>query len=306
MKGVLRKAAEKAQRARWMLRDRLRADAAEIRKQVRCWNENGFAIFRGYFDADQVARLQAERDRCWLDPDMGRIMVDITSGELRDHRIAIRDCPAHVRDAHHRLNDVYLESASFRHTLLSGGLASFLRQAFDGHPLIVNSLHFNFGSENEPHVDTFVLPPAIEGKMAGMTIVLEDYSMDNGALFYYPKSHLIPQYLFSHGSVRSIEREKPRYLDYILAEIERRGIRRAHFLGKPGDVFFWHAHTVHGGLPIAAPDATRQSIVSHFWREGDIWRTDEYAWLRGLEQPAAEGFYLARPHQEPMSAGGIL
>jgi ectoine hydroxylase-related dioxygenase (phytanoyl-CoA dioxygenase family) len=43
---------------------------------------------------------------------------------------------------------------------------------------------------------------------------------------------------------------------------------RRLFLGKKGDVFFWHGMMLHGGSEINDPSLTRKSFVIHYMPKG--------------------------------------
>jgi ectoine hydroxylase len=42
-------------------------------------------------------------------------------------------------------------------------------------------------------------------------------------------------------------------------------IEPREFLPRKGDVLIWHANLLHGGRAIAAPGATRRSLVAHYF-----------------------------------------
>ena len=86
--------------------------------------------------------------------------------------------------------------------------------------------------------------------MVAAWIALEDVSPDAGPLRYYPGSHKIPPFLFSHGKTDAIPSELPNFRKYIEHELERRGLRPAMYLAQTGDVLVWHAQLFHGSYPI--------------------------------------------------------
>jgi ectoine hydroxylase-related dioxygenase (phytanoyl-CoA dioxygenase family) len=59
-------------------------------------------------------------------------------------------------------------------------------------------------------------------------------------------------------------------LDYVHRQLKRRGLKAETFSGQAGDVFLWHAYLFHGRAPITDMSRTRNSLVVHYWRAGDL------------------------------------
>jgi len=109
--------------------------------------------------------------------------------------------------------------------------------------------------------------------MAASWIALEDVDKDAGPLRYYPGSHKIPPYRFKSGRYNLNLAEHAECYQYIDGELASRNLEPVEFSAKKGDVFIWHAHLLHGGLPINNPDLNRRSLVTHYFCQED-W--DEY------------------------------
>jgi len=88
---------------------------------------------------------------------------------------------------------------------------------------------------------------------------------DAGPLFYYPGSHRIPPYVFSHGGIHAVDAEMPECRAYLDREIASRNLKKELLFGKKGDIFLWHAQLLHGGSPINDLARTRSSLVVHYW-----------------------------------------
>lgn len=113
------------------------------------------------------------------------------------------------------------------------------------------------------------------GYLIAVWIALEDVSMDNGPLFYYPGSHKLPFLMNSdyNEGATLLTLGKKKYADYedALQEIvEERHFPKETFLAKKGDVLIWHANLVHGGAPIKNNDLTRKSMVIHYYADDVI------------------------------------
>jgi hypothetical protein len=63
--------------------------------------------------------------------------------------------------------------------------------------------------------------------------------------------------------------ELPKWREYMMSDVEKRGLKPAIFQAKKGDVFFWHSDLVHSGSPIKNYALTRKSLVSHYFSFSD-------------------------------------
>lgn len=271
---------------------------SSIEAAKRHYEDEGYLILREWFQGDTIDRLSEQADELWTQPRNERLVIDFGDGDLANKRMLLRDAPAHGQVVNHKINDLYLESDEFRSILLDSNLTKLLALLLDGPPSICNSLHFTYGSSQRAHFDSWYMPPGVDDKMAVAAVPLEQYTLENGPLFYYPKSHLIPKYRFSDGHIRAIEAEMPQCDAYLFGEIAKRGITKQVFCGGAGDLFIWHSQLLHGGDTIANPTKTRRSVVVHYWRYRDIEHAAEYSWLQGKELPSHGGYYLAREHQK--------
>jgi hypothetical protein len=52
--------------------------------------------------------------------------------------------------------------------------------------MICNSLNFERGSQQPFHIDTWYMPPPVEGRMVVASIAVDDVDADNGPMAYYP------------------------------------------------------------------------------------------------------------------------
>ncbi|MEO6757928.1 MAG: phytanoyl-CoA dioxygenase family protein [Saprospiraceae bacterium] len=145
-----------------------------------------------------------------------------------------------------------------------------------GKPLIpFQSLGFTLGSEQRIHSDSIHMSTAPPGFMIATWIALEDSTLENGPLVYYPGSHRLPfistdDYDSGNTALTIGENSNRRYEDRIETLIREKGLRKESFLGHRGDVLVWHANLLHGGSPITRPGATRRSMVCHYFAEDVI------------------------------------
>ncbi|HLG04295.1 MAG TPA: phytanoyl-CoA dioxygenase, partial [Bacteroidia bacterium] len=60
------------------------------------------------------------------------------------------------------------------------------------------------------------------------------------------------------------------YEKKIASIIEEKNLEKKVFLARKGDLFIWHANILHGGEPVSDTNATRKSLVTHYFCKGDI------------------------------------
>jgi phytanoyl-CoA hydroxylase len=236
------------------------------------WSENGYLVLKGFFGIEEInaftrAVEQLVENRA---SSAGEITIDVLEGNYLGQRMKLRNAPDEAISAGYKLNDLYLDSDICRQLSLSQKLVSVLSVLLDGEPLIINSLNFKKGSQQPHHFDTYYMAPPVENMMVVSSICLEDQSIEAGPISYYPGSHKISAYIFSHGGPQAIDAEMDLATNYIQLELKKRGLQQEIFVGQAGDVFIWHAQLYHGGSAIADHHKTRKSLVTHYWRAGDV------------------------------------
>jgi phytanoyl-CoA hydroxylase len=255
------------------------------------WNENGFLVLKGLIPQDQIAKVNLEIERTIQNRrNIPNVRVDALEGPLMGRRVLIAEAPDEAFSGSFKLNDLFLESEIVRSAMLSDQLVAMLAELLDGDPIVINSLSFVRGSGQPAHIDTWYMPPPFPNKLVVSFICLEDIHYDAGPLFYYPGSHSIPPYKFSHGGIHVIESEMDSCREYLDREIAARGLHKSAFLGSTGDVFLWHAQLLHGGMQIRDRARTRKSLVTHYWRMTDL-RPDSAGVFDENK------YYYKRPHQ---------
>jgi len=259
---------------------------------IQNWESNGFIILKNFFPQDNLDSLEQEVQLTLENRTTraGNITIDILEGELAGQRLKLAEAPDSVIQTAHKVNDLYLESPQCRNLNLNQKLCRILETLLGDKPLVINSLSFQKGSQQPYHFDTYYMPPIVKDMMVVASICLEDQSLETGPLSYYPESHKIPPYVFSHGGIHAIPEEMDQATQYIHSELERRNLKPETFVGNAGDVFIWHAQLYHGGSPIIDHQKTRKTLVTHYWRKHDVDR-HRVATIEG------GGNYLIRDHQ---------
>ena len=261
---------------------------------ARSWAEHGFVILRGLFAAEQVAGVNRLIDDLWRTRRRVSLplTIDVHIESGRQRRMLLRDTEAADRLQPYKINDLYLDFPLIRDMVLDVRLCRVLETLFHGTPLVCNSLNFEQGSQQADHFDTFYMPSRRAGGMVASWIALDPVGPTNGPLRYWPGSHRIPPYLFSHGGTRAVADEMPQFRSFIDQEIQRRGLAPEILVAEPGDVLIWHSQLLHGGCAIQDPARTRRSLVSHYFRRGDY---RHHFWRVRRHHPG--GYYYRRRHQ---------
>ena len=240
------------------------------RDEVKFFFENGYLVLRNLISDAEVDAVLDAVERAWADKSIyNNLTVSAYTGTERYAETYVRNVDPIARRERCKLNHLYLYDPRVMNLLLSDKIQDRLATLLDGAPLLFNALNMDIGTEQRLHFDTFYMAPRTPEKMVVTWIALEDIHPDSGPLTYYPKSHLIPPYRFSHGELWALDAEMPAFDAYIDRELAARGLQPAHFCPRKGDMFIWHAQLYHGGSPIADKQRSRRSMVSHFWRAQD-------------------------------------
>ena len=239
------------------------------------WNNQGYVLLEGFYEADVMDQVNREIDLAWEKKASytDAVTVDEYIGTGDERRIPLAEANPEIRSTPYKLNDLYLESGIVRNVVLGPALREMLAPLIHGTPIICNSLSFERGSQQQDHFDTFFMPPLTRNRMLATWVALEDVDPDAGPLRYYPGSHKIPPFRFAHGRYNLALDQKDECYAYIDEQLEALDLQPVVFEAKKGDVFVWHAHLLHGGLPINNPQLTRKSLVTHYFCRED-WSDD--------------------------------
>ena len=258
--------------------------------QTASWNVRGILVLENLFSRREMKLARKDLDDMWANRQQtdNPLVIDVNLNES-GKRVFFRDAVDSDRKNVYKLNDTFLNYSAVRDLGLADRLTSVLSELAEGPVCICNSLHFERGSQQPLHVDTFYMPPPANGRLIVASICLEDVREDAGPLNYIGNSHCIPPFLNSDGgrNVRSPQ-EQDQADWYYQSAIRDRGLSEDKFLGRAGDVIIWHEQLVHGGSPILDLTKTRKSLVIHYWRAAEL----DPASLLSYRA----GFYLNRPH----------
>lgn len=239
-------------------------------EQLRSWSTNGFLVLPGFLLPEEGEAVERVIDDEWARREGNIHEVDLLTGSNAFRTFRMHDVPEGSRREAYKLNNLFVRRPEIRAVALSAKMKASLAQLLEAEPLICNTLNFERGSQQPYHIDTWYMPPPVDNRMVAAWFALDDVDATNGPLSYYPGSHLIPPYRFSHGRLNEIHAERPACDAYLESEIAKRSLKPTEFHGKRGDVFLWHAQLLHAGRPITDMTRTRKSMVVHYWRVPDV------------------------------------
>jgi phytanoyl-CoA hydroxylase len=251
------------------------------------FHSNGFLVLNGFYSTKEVDKaLDASRTAVKKRP-MEIVVDNLDTGE---RTLAGMLPQSALQDGRFKVNDLHLDVDAVRNLALSPRIVAILKTLLGQTPVLCNSLFFEKGSAQPPHVDSLYMTPKTPGHLIAIWVALEDSHADAGQLEYFPGSHQIEQMKFSNNSYHFIPGEMLKWDQYMQSAVASRGLEKKRFSAVKGDVFIWHAHLLHGGGPIADRKRTRKSLVFHYYSESDC---------RGLKLvPEGDSLWLKRPPQD--------
>lgn len=218
-----------------------------VKDQVSSFEKDGYAIIEKFFSKEQVDEINSEVDRMLSAGDVSykyqnKIMFAIHKSEMI-RKMGVDKVLMKVLDH------------------LQGEKTSLFQ-----------SINFKTGSNQRTHSDAIHMSTFPRGKMIAVWVALEDISLENGPLHYYPGSHRLPYVMnedFSNQSTRWWlgPKEYSDYEDNIQGLIADNNLEKEVFVAKKGDVLIWHANILHGGEQVLNPGSTRKSVVFHYYAD---------------------------------------
>jgi hypothetical protein len=176
-----------------------------------------------------------------------------------------------------RLRDAWRFNPHVKRIAANPGITSLLSQLYGAKAWPFQTLNFPVGTQQALHSDAIHFNSVPERFMCGVWVALEDVTLENGPLFYYPGSHRWPIYTNEHiGRCVSTLPARPSQHVYEAAWgalVDAHGAKREPFLAKKGQALIWAANLLHGGSLQLNRQATRWSQVTHYFFEDCAWYT---------------------------------
>lgn len=145
-------------------------------------------------------------------------------------------------------------------------IINILRSLYGLEPFPFQTLNFDKSPGINLHSDTIHFHTDPPGLMCGVWVALEDVTLDNGPLVYYPGSHLTQVLtLESFGLIPSVESWLSNLGMYSALLTERaKNMRFETLTCKRGTILIWSANLMHRSLHPRS-GTTRASQVTHYY-----------------------------------------
>lgn len=275
---------------------------ADIAPHISEMHDKGYTILKGAVAHDIVDQIVADKERIYSEPERfvlknkGNYMDPIELTKL---------------DRADRIVDLYAVSEAAREAIGAPMVTRILKMIFQDDPIAMQSIFFEYGSQQSIHQDTAYVISSKPLKLAAAWIALEDIAPGSGELIYYPGSHRFKHYLFSgeHKNWTPARDGKEQHQEFLLGLHEQAraaGVEAESFLAKKGDILIWHADLAHGGSQITVPDRTRLSLVAHYCPRQVKPTYKKHIEKQYVEHESPTGMFFTFRHYDlrPMENGG--
>jgi ectoine hydroxylase-related dioxygenase (phytanoyl-CoA dioxygenase family) len=222
-----------------------------IEQQILQWHKNGFLIWPSYLDSETTDAINSE-----IDSLLEQKEVDFNY-------------------TNRKIFNAYTQSYTIRKVIKEKRLIDLLSFILDKKVLPFQTINFLKGSEQQAHSDWIHMCTFPRGYLIAVWFALEDISIEQGPLSYYPSSHLLPYITnadYNNNSTRFLldgEANK-KYEEKVADIIHQHSLQKQIFTAKKGDMFVWHANLMHGGEAQLNKELTRKSMVVHFFAKDVI------------------------------------
>jgi hypothetical protein len=174
-----------------------------------------------------------------------------------------------------RLRDAWRYSAPVQRIAANPVIIELLSRLYGMRAWPFQTLNFPVGTEQNLHSDVVHFHSVPERFMCGVWLALEDITLENGPLFYYPGSHQWPIYTNEHigrcMSTLPVRPDQTAFEPMWHALTEQHGAPKQTFLAKKGQALIWAANLLHGGSRQINRQQTRWSQVTHYFFGGCAW-----------------------------------
>jgi ectoine hydroxylase len=225
--------------------------AAPLEQQLLKWHKQGFLIWNNFLNDELVEAINNEIDVLL---DKNKVDFNYTG---------------------RKIFNAYKVSYTIRKVMKDKNLLKLLSFILDRKVIPFQSINFLKGSEQQAHSDSIHMTTFPKGYMIAAWFALEDITLEQGPISYYPGSHILPyitnadyentsnQFMLDGNANKKFEAKT-------LTVIKENHLQKEIFLAKKGDVFIWHANLIHGGEEQLNKSLTRKSMVVHFFAEDVI------------------------------------
>ena len=222
-----------------------------VEQQLLQWNRQGYLIWENFLDAETVDAINQD-----IEDLMGKNAVDFNyTGR--------------------KIFNTYRQSAVVRKVIKEKRLLELLSFILDKPVVPFQTIHFLKGSEQQPHSDAIHMSTFPQGYMIAAWFALEDIGPEQGPLSYFPGSQQLPyltnaDYDNDSNCWRVDGEANAKYEQKIAQLLAENNFPKMTFTAKKGDLLIWHGNLIHGGEPMLRREATRKSMVAHYYAKDVI------------------------------------
>ncbi|MEA2689215.1 MAG: hypothetical protein QOD51_1822, partial [Candidatus Eremiobacteraeota bacterium] len=180
-----------------------------------------------------------------------------------------------------RVQDAWHDDPIVRAIASHSAVIDVLRVLYGREPIPFQTLNFLSGTEQRTHSDTIHFSSLPTGFMCGVWMALEDVTVRQGPLHYFPGSQRLPELDYEHLGIPAVTGEQnwanpntlasyAQYEERIDALARENGFRRDELAIARGSFLIWSANLLHGGSPRDDRTLTRKSQVTHYYFDGSV------------------------------------
>lgn len=169
-----------------------------------------------------------------------------------------------------RVQDAWRQVSVIKDVATNQRVMGLLQFAYGRRAIPFQTLNFRVGTQQMTHSDTIHFDSIPGNFMCGVWVAYEDADASNGALHYFPGSHLLPALTLDDLGIpaATLGTRTTVYQDYEKA-LARYAVRQCGekvvVPVQKGHALIWTANLFHGGEPIADKSRTRFSQVTHYF-----------------------------------------
>ncbi len=231
----------------------------EMQGLAQDYHDNGFVVLENLFEPELIDKIVGHYP--WLfDPKT----IPTLPGHVQE---LFKLDPARRLDAWWACDEVQQLAAHPK-------ILELLQLLYGRRAIPFQTLNFLYGTEQPAHSDAIHFSCLPAGFMCGVWVALEDATLENGALVYYPGSHKLPEVqlsqlgLWGQAGYTAHGGGYGHYENYVRAVVNTHGLQEKRLEIPKGTALIWSSNLLHGGSAISKHGATRMSQVTHYYFEG--------------------------------------
>lgn len=174
-----------------------------------------------------------------------------------------------------RIQDAWQFNSFVKEISIHPNILSKIKEVYNKNPLPFQTLNFNYGTSQPAHSDTIHFNTNPKGNMCGVWVALENIHENNGPLFYYPKSHLLPEITYQDIGISDLGHQNYHLYETFIENMLDKNEKFQKHLGllQKGQAIIWASNLLHGGSIVKDIKSTRHSQVTHYFFESTYYYT---------------------------------